>query len=138
MTPCVKRYYFLYFSHPHPPLFPCPRPFAGAASCVRCQARGSVPVAQYRTVTSRHTTARQTSVREEGNRSAEEWNSFKFITGYTKITEEHPLLLFCFVFVFFQSICELFYLPCVVIKASCSPPQTPGREEARATLGVMF
>lgn len=27
MTPCVKRYYFLYFSHPHPPVFRRPRPF---------------------------------------------------------------------------------------------------------------
>lgn len=114
MTPCVKRYYFLYFSHPHPPLFRCPGHFATRRSII-CRGRilcmlsgtrrrccSTVLRGTAQIVTSHHAT--QTSVREEGNRSAKEWNSFKFITGYTKITEDHPRLFLCFVLVFSRAI----------------------------------
>lgn len=118
--------------------------FAGAAhilctlSWARQRSYGTVLRGTAWIVTSRHAAARQTSVREQGNRSAEERSPFKFITRYAKITVEHPVLLSCFVFVFLHGICELFSLPCVVIKAPCSPSQAPGRQEACSTLGVMF
>lgn len=110
MTPCVKRYYFLYSSHTHHSRSNVPGYFATRRSImcngrILCTSSGtrrrSYGTALHGTawnVTSRHTTARHTSVREEGNGSAEERNSFNFNTRYPEITEEHPLLFFLFLF----------------------------------------
>lgn len=150
MTPRVKRYYFLYFSPPRH-CSDVPGHFATRRSII-CRGRphlvyvvtGEAAFLWHGTARyglNRHIPSRRCMADKRegaGKSKCRGTEPFKFITRYAKITVEHRVLLSCFVFVFLHVICELFSLPCVVIKASCSPSQAPGREEARSTLGVMF